>query len=300
MSSITKRHVPTSQLLGEYLTFVPTPQQVDEFRIDMRTLNPTLLRDAIREGVQVRALQTIPTHKQRLVIHRIYTRKMKEFSSIYPFVFGVENALRSVLADYLEETFGRMDWWALIRDGRLNGLDYTAFPSIRNVPVNAGFVKAVWRVFDNMKNPQHIASVTGANKSDEFYYCLTLGELWSIMQADWVFIRPMFASDADLGFAFTKTMFMDTMRIIKERATNSSTAIRSRIAGRSLRAANGSSTACSSTSAITTVTSAQQPVYACLQACCGHRGMSFLHDESAGILHIYDPSWRSRCASRPG
>lgn len=216
MSSITKRHVPTSQLLGEYLTFVPTPQQVDEFRIDMRTLNPTLLRDAIREGVQVRALQTIPTHKQRLVIHRIYTRKMKEFSSIYPFVFGVENALRSVLADYLEETFGRMDWWALIRDGRLNGLDYTAFPSIRNVPVNAGFVKAVWRVFDNMKNPQHIASVTGANKSDEFYYCLTLGELWSIMQADWVLIRPMFASDADLGFAFTKTMFMDTMRIIKE------------------------------------------------------------------------------------
>lgn len=32
VSSITKRHVPTSQLLGEYLTFVPTPQQVDHFK----------------------------------------------------------------------------------------------------------------------------------------------------------------------------------------------------------------------------------------------------------------------------
>ncbi len=216
MSSVTKRHVPTSQLLGEYLTFVPTPQQVDAFKTDMRTLNPTLLRDAIREGVQVKALQQIPTHEQRLVIHRIYTRKIKEFSSIYPFVFAVENALRSVLADYLEERFGRMDWWTLIRDARVNGQNYTAFPTIRGVPVNPAFVKAVWRVFDSMANPQHIANTNGANRSDEFYYCLTLGDLWSIMQADWTLIRPMFASDAELGFAFTKTMFVDTMRVIKE------------------------------------------------------------------------------------
>ncbi|MBY5690351.1 hypothetical protein HFO41_16185 [Rhizobium leguminosarum] len=216
MSSVTKRHVPTSQLLGEYLTFVPTPQQVDHFKADMRTLNPTLLRDSIREGVQVQALQQIPIHEQRLAIHRIYTRKVKEFSSIYPFVFGVENALRSVLADYLEERFGRMDWWVLIRNARQNGQAYTAFPNILGTPVNPAFVKAVWRVFDNMVNPQHIKDVTGNNKSDEFYYCLTLGELWKIMEADWLLIRDMFASDAVLGFTFTKTMFIDTMRVIKE------------------------------------------------------------------------------------
>jgi|GEM_PF-3357244 len=52
------------------------------------------------------------------------TPAIKEFSSIYPIVFGVENALRSVMADYLEETFGRMDWRTLIRDARANGLDY--------------------------------------------------------------------------------------------------------------------------------------------------------------------------------
>ncbi|MGV1856009.1 hypothetical protein [Rhizobium rhizogenes] len=216
MSSITKRHVPTSQLLGEYLTFVPTPQQVDHFRADMRTLNPTLLRDTIREGVQVQALQQIPIHEQRLVIHRIYNRKVKEFSSIYPFVFAVENALRSVLADYLEERFGRLDWWVLIRNARDNGQTYAAFPNILGTAVNPSFVKAVWRVFDNMVNPQHISSVTGNNKTDEFYYCLTLGELWKIMEADWLLIRDMFAPDAALGFTFTKTLFNDTMRVIKE------------------------------------------------------------------------------------
>ncbi|ULJ82801.1 hypothetical protein MF410_35760 (plasmid) [Rhizobium sp. C104] len=215
MSSITKRHVPTSQLLGEYLTFVPTPQQVDHFRVDMRTLNPTLLRDTIREGVQVRALQQIPIHDQRLVIHRIYTRKVKEFSAIYPFVFAVENALRSVLADYLEERFGRMDWWTLIRNAWQHGQTYAAFSSILGTTVNPAFVKAVWRVFDTMTNQQQ-ASLAGNDKSDEFYYCLTLGDLWAIMQGDWPLVRDMFAPDAALGFTFTKTLFVDTMRIIKD------------------------------------------------------------------------------------
>lgn len=82
MSSITKRHVPTSQLLGEYLTFVPTPQQVDHFKVDMRKINPKLLRDSIREAVKVQALQQISIPEQRLVIHRIYARKVKEFSPI--------------------------------------------------------------------------------------------------------------------------------------------------------------------------------------------------------------------------
>ena len=36
------------------------------------------------------------------------------------------------------------------------------------------------------------------------------------MQADWPLIRDMFASDSVLGFTFTKTMFNDTMRVIKE------------------------------------------------------------------------------------
>lgn len=67
-----------------------------------------------------------------------------------------------------------------------------------------------------MNNPQHVKNVTGNNKTDEFYYCLTLGDLWSIMQGDWPLIRDMFAPDADLGFVFSKTLFMDTMRVIKE------------------------------------------------------------------------------------
>jgi hypothetical protein len=36
------------------------------------------------------------------------------------------------------------------------------------------------------------------------------------MQADWLLIRDMFATDAVLGFTFTKTMFNDTMRVIKD------------------------------------------------------------------------------------
>ena len=96
------------------------------------------------------------------MIPRIYTRKTKGFSSIYPFVFAVENALRSVL-DYLEERFGRMEWWTLIRNARQNGQTYTAFSNILGTPVNPAFVKAAWRVFDNMVNPQHINDCVSAS-----------------------------------------------------------------------------------------------------------------------------------------
>lgn len=216
MSSITKRHIPTRELLGEYLSFVPRPQEVDHFEVDMRTLNPTLLRDSIREGVQVRRLQAVPVDQQRQIIHRIYTRKVKEFSSIYPFVFAVENSLRSVLADYLEDRFGRMDWWTIIRDGRDAGQTYQNFPNIRGVVINPGFVKAVWKVFDDIISATLIHKVTGPDKSDEFYYCLTLGELWSIIKADWGLMRGMFCANAELGFNLDKTVFDDTLRVIKE------------------------------------------------------------------------------------
>jgi len=213
---ITKRHVQTRELLGEYLTFLPQPKEVNRFETDMRTLNPTLLRDAIREGVQARKLQSVPAEDQRRLIHQIYVRKVKEFSSIYPFVFAVENSLRSVLADHLAVKFGQMDWWTLIRDARAAGKTYKNFPNIRNVPVSAAFVKAIWWAFDNMTNPLHIQSVAGPDKTDEFYYCLSLGELWNILKSDWSLMRDMFCTDQELGFKLDRTLFDDTMRVIKE------------------------------------------------------------------------------------
>lgn len=214
--SISKRHVPTHKLLGEYLTFTPRSRETDLLNADMRTLNPTLLRDAIREATETRRLRAVPPTEQRQLLHQIYTRKIKEFSSLYPFVFAVENSLRSALAEHSAAKFGGMHWWTLIRDARDRGQTPHAFANIWTVPVSLAFVKAVWRAFDNVTNPVHVQGMSGPDRTDEFYYCLSLGDLWGILSSDWTMTRGMFCSDAELGLKFNRKTFEDTMRVIKE------------------------------------------------------------------------------------
>jgi hypothetical protein len=45
--SVSKRHVTTRELLGEYLTFTPRARETDLLQADMRVMNPTLMADAI-------------------------------------------------------------------------------------------------------------------------------------------------------------------------------------------------------------------------------------------------------------
>lgn len=214
MSNIAKRHISTQKLLGEYLTFVPQQRLVDAFATDMKTLHPTLLRDSIREAVQTRQVQTIPHAQQRAAIHRIYHRKIKEFSSLYPFIFAVENGLRSAVADHLEAVFGRMDWWTLLRDAWLAGRPPTDFTHIRTVPVKPRFVKSVFFAFGEL-GVEGTSNIAGPDKSDELYYEISFGQLIRLIQSDWNLTRDMFLPDAQLGYRLRSTAFDDDAGIIK-------------------------------------------------------------------------------------
>ncbi|MER8371110.1 hypothetical protein [Mesorhizobium sp. M1406] len=217
--SITKRHIPTMELLGEYLTFCPTPRQVAHFDADMGTLNPTILRDSIKEAKATKDLTGISHAEQRMIIHRIYTRKVKEFSALYPVVFAVENALRSKLADFLAVHFNRMDWWVLIRDAVRLGYTHTHFVNgnISGKPATQDFIKQAFFAMDKVLNVQQMARrIMGQDRTDEFYYCLTLGELARLMETDWTRIRPMFRDDATLGFKLDLTAFQTTLVLLRD------------------------------------------------------------------------------------
>jgi hypothetical protein len=214
--SIIKRYIPTRELLGAYLTFSPNPREVDSFETDMRILNPTLLKDSILEAKATTDMARTPQAEQRQIIHRIYTRKIKEFSSLYPFVFAVENAMRSALSDHLEAHFGRPDWWTVVRDAILAGKDHKAFAVICGKPASRDFIKqAFFTVGKLLEGPQK-AKITGAGLTDEFYYCLTIGELGRLMTTDWILIRGMFEPDASLGFTLDHTTFNNTIKVIRE------------------------------------------------------------------------------------
>lgn len=217
--SIIKRHIPTMELLGEYLTFSPTLKQVAYFDADLRTLNPTLLRDSIREANATKGLVGIGPVEQRRIIHRIYTRKIKEFSSLYPVVFAVENALRSTLADFLAAHFYRMDWWVVIRDVVMNGGGHTQFAggSICGRPATADFIKQAFFTMEKVLGVPRLATRTqGPDRTDEFYYCLTIGELARLMTTDWKLMRQMFRDDLTIGNKLDLNTFRTSMNLLKD------------------------------------------------------------------------------------
>jgi hypothetical protein len=214
--SVLKRHIPTRELLGEYLTLSPTPQQVALFEADMRTLNPTLLRDSIREAKATKDLANTSLGEQRNIIHRIYTRKVKEFSSLYPVVFAVENALRSALADHLGDHFGRMDWWVVVRDAALAGQDHKAFQHMCGRPVARDFLRQSFFIMNKLIGNSQAADIRGADRTDHMYYHLTMGDLTNLIDGGWSTCRPMFRDDATLGFRLDRTSFATTSTLIRD------------------------------------------------------------------------------------
>jgi hypothetical protein len=229
MLTISDRHQPTWNLMGDYFTFTPNSRDLRNFELDMKTLNPPMLRDAIAEAIKAKKVDTIYYTDQRRAIHEIYTRKIKEFSSIYPFFFTVENALRSCLADHLERFFGRMDWWVIIRDAIVNGDGPETFNDetvemfeeprsiIRGKKVTPALVALIFKTINDLRENSSFASkISGDDKSDEFYYCLTLGQIWKIIDVGWTIIRPMFCDDASLTHMLTRKIFNDWMRVIKD------------------------------------------------------------------------------------
>ncbi|CDX60232.1 conserved hypothetical protein [Mesorhizobium plurifarium] len=185
----------------------------------MGTLNPTILRDSIKEAKATKDLTGISHAEQRMIIHRIYTRKVKEFSALYPVVFAVENALRSKLADFLAVHFNRMDWWVLIRDAIRQGHDHTHFVNgnICGKPATQSFIKQAFFAMDKVLNVQQMAGrVTGQDRTDEFYYCLTIGELARLMETDWSRIRQMFRNDATIGFKLDLHAFKTNIGLLRD------------------------------------------------------------------------------------
>jgi hypothetical protein len=229
MYDLSKRHLPTRDLLAEFCTFVPNSRDQRNFETDMRTLNPLTLRDSILECIEASRIAAVPYTEQRGLIHRVYVRKVKEFAAVYPAIYAVENALRSALADHLEKVIGRMDWWVLVRNAVAQGKGPETFDYegggrgseprslIHGTITTRAFAKYIHHVLGELlQNKDHARRLLGPNRTDEFYYCLSLGELWKLIDLGWGITRGMFAADDDLGSQLTRKIFNDEMRVLKE------------------------------------------------------------------------------------
>lgn len=222
--SVVKRRISIENLLGTYLSFTPKPTEVDLFYADIRTLNTTLLHDAIEECLETQKLSRGGAEQQRAEIYRVYIRKTKELASLYPFIFAVESALRSAAAEHYPNVFRSSDWWTVIRDKYNEGgsardfqKDKNGKMNIRGIKVNPAFIKSLFSSIEKIgKKNSHF--IQGNDNTDELYSCITLNDLCKIIHSDWEISKGMFYSYISDGNILDKKYFIDnTNNIIKTR-----------------------------------------------------------------------------------
>lgn len=191
--SVTKREVSLAEVLGTYLSYTPNYAETEQFRSDLRTMNHTLLRDAIEECKKAnKAPKGAAPQTKRHLIHSVYMRKVKELASIYPFLFAVENALRSVAAERYMQVFNSAFWWKVFTQAYQAGKSADDFPLqangkklVRGVPVNPAFIKEIFFAIEKMANRQRDVLYSPNSKAISFYEEMTLRNLANIIKSDW-------------------------------------------------------------------------------------------------------------------
>lgn len=216
--SVVKSAPSTSTLLERYLSRTPTPRETDALLTDLKVMNRGLLSDAIEEAeATTRNQRAFQYADKRLLIHRIYTRKMKELASLHPVIFSVENALRSAHAVQMTTSFDRRDWWTVIRDAIRKGKEPSDIHAIFGKKPTQPFLKQAFRVIASvMEYPGNAVILNDENAADDVLYpLLSLGQLQILIQADWTTSRAMFAPQADIPW-LNQTAFQTRLKVLKD------------------------------------------------------------------------------------
>lgn len=192
--SVAKREISLTEALGRYLSYTPNYAETEQFRTDLRTMNHTLLRDSIEECIQAKkAPGEVSSQTKRQLMHDVYMRKIKELASLYPFLFAVENALRSVAAERYATAFKNSSWWRIIHSAIADGKSANDFlvqqdgkKRVNNTPVNSAFVREVFISIERMSDSQR--NILSAENCSPivFYEEITLRNLANIIFSDWL------------------------------------------------------------------------------------------------------------------
>ncbi|WP_150120290.1 hypothetical protein [Sulfitobacter sp. HI0021] len=192
--TVVKREISLIEALGAYLCYTPKYTETDEFHADLRTLNHTLFRDAIREchnGKKEEHVEGAPSKRQ--LIHMVYTRKVKELASLYPFLFATENALRAIAHESYHRAFKDPYWWRDIIRAHTHEKTENDFPlkgdgkkRVRKHPVNPSFLAECFFAATQLGPRQIKALDAPACSSIRFYEELSIRHLFKIMHSDYV------------------------------------------------------------------------------------------------------------------
>lgn len=198
--SVEKPEVTMEQVIGAYLNYTPTYAETEQLRTDLRTMNHTLIRDSILECQKARKVAVYaPRGEKRRVMHAVYTRKVKELAALYPFLFTVENALRSFSFETYTRKFGDPFWWKIFlpEDPRdtTTKKEEANFPlvgvhngkkHIKGQLVNPRFVTDILYCINKQLSYRQLSLLTRKKaKPEDFYRSLSFGSICEIIKSDY-------------------------------------------------------------------------------------------------------------------
>ena len=188
----TKREISLTEVLGSYLCYTPSSTETHEFLADLRTMNHTLLRDSIQECQKAKKEAGAPEGlPKRHLIHMVYTRKVKELASLYPFLFATENALRAIAHEAYRVNFKDAFWWQEILDAAQRGHGAGHYLTkgdgkkrFKKQPVNSAFLTACFFGAGELSPKQKKKLQEENCPSTRFYDELTIRHLFNLIFAD--------------------------------------------------------------------------------------------------------------------
>jgi hypothetical protein len=187
-----KREISLSEVLGSYLCYTPSSTETHEFFADLRTMNHTLLRDSIQECQQAKKEEGAPAGlPKRHLIHMVYTRKVKELASLYPFLFATENALRAIAHEAYHNNFKDAFWWREVLNAADHGKNAGHYPTkgdgkkrIQKQPVNPSFLTECFYGVSQLSQRQKKKLQDVNCPSTQFYDELTIRHLFNLILSD--------------------------------------------------------------------------------------------------------------------
>jgi hypothetical protein len=198
-ATIVKSEVSLHEVIGVYLKYTPSYAETEQLRTDLRTMNHTLLRDAILECTKTNKVPDGALKGQkRKAFHEIYTRKVKELAALYPMLFSVENALRSYASDAYSQKFATGFWWRHFLPTDPNdtathkteanfqlGGKNSQNKYVGAVSVNPAFISHVLYCVNKSMTRDQLAHLIGQNAAPEdFYRHLTFSGITGLFLSD--------------------------------------------------------------------------------------------------------------------
>jgi hypothetical protein len=186
-----------TKFFTDYLSFLPTTTQVEDFQADLTLVSPYLLEASLIEvkaGTQGYLLVYRP-NDWRPAIFTVYNRKVAEHAQLFPIFHSFENALRSTVGVVLEHHYQHPRWWrAIFEELRTVGGKAKNISQVGGTPITRHAAFRIGQIVLDIEGKKFPYGPIGAMTNGyEFMHDCHLHHIRQLIEEHWSIFSSRFA-----------------------------------------------------------------------------------------------------------